>query len=88
MAHLLSELRQRLELIGRTKDGSFELPLTQGELADCLGLSAVHVNRVIQQLRGKGLMSMQRKEVHVIDKLKMEKLGQFDQIYLHKHPSL
>jgi CRP-like cAMP-binding protein len=47
MAHLLAEFRQRLMAIGRVKHGAFEFPITQLELGDCLGLSTVHVNRIL-----------------------------------------
>jgi CRP-like cAMP-binding protein len=87
MAHLLAELRQRLESIGRTTDGAFELPLTQHDLADCLGLSTVHVNRVLQELRREGLIKIDRGACHFLDKVKLEERGQFEPIYLHQHPS-
>jgi CRP-like cAMP-binding protein len=88
MAHLLAELHDRLELIGRTTNGSFEMPITQTELADCLGLSVVHVNRVLQQLRHDGLVATERRYFHLLDKTKMEEVGQFEQTYLHQRPSL
>jgi CRP-like cAMP-binding protein len=50
-AHLLCELHERLGSIGQVSDGQFDLPLTQADLADTLGLSNVHVNRVLQALR-------------------------------------
>lgn len=88
MAHLLLEIHERLESIGRTANGSFELPITQVELADCLGLSVVHVNRTLQQLRHDGLVEIERKNFHLLEKAKLEELGQFDPIYLHQSPSL
>ncbi|MCK1422111.1 Crp/Fnr family transcriptional regulator [Bradyrhizobium sp. 180] len=88
MAHLLVELYERLELIGRTTKGSFELPITQIELADCLGLSVVHVNRILQQLRHDGLVATERRTFHLLDKAKVEEVGQFEKIYLHQRPSV
>jgi CRP-like cAMP-binding protein len=88
MAHLLLEMHERLELIGRTANGSFELPITQVELADCLGLSVVHVNRTLQQLRHEGLLATERKNFHLLEKVKLEDLGEFDPVYLHQRPSL
>jgi CRP-like cAMP-binding protein len=55
-AHLLCELFFRLQVIGLTEDYSFKLPLTQAEMADTLGLSTVHVNRILQELRAQGLI--------------------------------
>lgn len=86
MAHLLSELRHRLEAIGRTKDGIFRLPITQIELGDCLGMSTVHVNRILKELRGTGLVRTERAAFHLLDKVKLEEFGQFEPAYLHLHP--
>lgn len=87
MAHLLSELRHRLEAIGRTRDGTFDLPITQLELGDCLALSTVHVNRVLKELRGEGLIKTERAAFHLLEKVKLEERGQFEPIYLHLHPA-
>jgi CRP-like cAMP-binding protein len=88
MAHLLAEIHRRLEMIGRTASGSFELPITQVELADCLGLSVVHANRTLQQLTHEGFVATERKNYHLLEKARLEELGQFDPIYLHQNPSL
>ena len=88
MAHLLAEVYYRLQHIGRATNGSFELPITQSELADCLGLSGVHVNRVLQLLRHARLITAERSKFHVLNKGKLEELGQFDKFYLHQRPSL
>ncbi|MCA6124551.1 Crp/Fnr family transcriptional regulator [Bradyrhizobium sp. WSM 1704] len=86
MAHLLSELRRRLEVIGRASDGAFRLPITQAELADCLAMSTVHVNRVLQELRREGLIEVERSAFHLLNQPKLEELGQFDPHYLHQTP--
>ena len=57
MAHLLCELKTRLDAVGKVSDGRFAWPVTQAEVADALGLSAVHVNRMLQHLRGEGLIA-------------------------------
>jgi CRP-like cAMP-binding protein len=54
--HLLLELRHRLERVGLVKDDTFKLPVTQEVLADALGLSVVHVNRTLRELRDEGLL--------------------------------
>lgn len=56
MGHLLLELQERLRRVGLAGSGGFHLPLTQEMLADTLGLSIVHVNRTLQQLRRDGLV--------------------------------
>lgn len=88
MAHLLAEIHARLDMIGRAANGSFELPITQIELADCLGLSVVHLNRTLQQLRHEGLVATERKSFCLLQKERLEELGQFDPTYLHQNPSL
>ena len=87
MAHLLVELHARLKAIGRTRDGEFALPITQTDLGDCLGLSVVHTNRVLQQLRKEELVTLTRSEVHILDHRRMEELAGFDPAYLHLSPS-
>jgi CRP-like cAMP-binding protein len=58
--NLLLELHDRLEVIGLVKAGAFRIPLTQEVFADCLGLSVVHINRTLQQLRREGLLTVGR----------------------------
>jgi CRP-like cAMP-binding protein len=86
MAHLLNELYSRLEAIGRARNGMFELPITQTELADCLGLSTVHVNRVLQDLRKQGLLKVTRSEFHLLRQEELKELAGFDPAYLHLDP--
>ena len=58
MASLLLEFRERLDVAGLVRDGSFAMPLTQEVLGDALGLSGVHVNRTLQQMRRDGLLNI------------------------------
>lgn len=85
-AHLLLALHHRLRAIGMAQDGEFGLPVTQTDLADCLGLSAVHVNRVLQLLRAQGLLTVSRSEFHLLQQEKLEELAGFDPAYLHQQP--
>jgi CRP-like cAMP-binding protein len=85
LAHLLLELKQRLALVGRVGVNSFELPLNQQELADCLGITAVHVSRVMKELRERGLVDFQRQRVVVRDEEGLRQLGDFDPLYLHQN---
>jgi len=68
------------------QDGEFGLPVAQTDLADCLGLSAVHVNRVLQLLRAEGLLTVSRSEYHLLQQEKLEELAGFDPAYLHQQP--
>jgi CRP-like cAMP-binding protein len=84
MAHLLCEFLMRLKAVGLVEDGSFELPITQAELADAIGTSSVHVNRVLQALRADGLIQTKRTQVSVPDWEKLKEAGEFDPLYLHQ----
>lgn len=66
-AHLLLELNQRSAAVGLADDGSSPLPLTQELLADSLGLSVVHINRTLQQLRRDGLLEIRASSLRLLD---------------------
>ncbi len=88
LAHVMMELRERLRVIGRLEGNNFEMPLTQEEIGEALGTTAVHVNRVIRQLREEGIVELQRGRVIVLDERKFRELADFDPRYLHQSPSL
>jgi len=88
MAHLISELARRLDAVGLLKDEQAYLPLTQVHLADALGLTSVHVNRVLQELRRDGVMDLKDRVLRFSDAKRLEELGAFDPLYLHQHPKL
>jgi CRP-like cAMP-binding protein len=88
LAHVLCELYARYEAVGLTQDTSFALPVTQAELADALGLSAVHANRTVQALRGEGMVEMEAGHVTILDLERLQTFAQFDPTYLHlSHPT-
>lgn len=82
MAHFLLELGARLMLVGMGDKTGFACPLTQYQLADVLGLSAVHVNRVLRQLRDDGLVTFQKGQVVFDDFDHLRELAAFDTSYL------
>ena len=82
MAHLFCELHARLGIIGKTDDDGFEFPLTQRELSECLGLTVVHVNRTLQELRRRRLVETQNRHITLLDKRALEALAEFDPSYL------
>jgi CRP-like cAMP-binding protein len=86
IAHLLCELWTRLEVIGRTRGGAYELPLTQTYLADAMGLSLVHTNRNLQRLRRDGLITFHDHEVVVLDWQRLQAAAEFDRGYLQLSP--
>ena len=83
MAHLLCELRVRLTMVGLVEDETFDLPITQTELADAIGASTVHVNRVLQELRANGLIRSKGTHVSILDWERLQEAGDFDPLYLH-----
>lgn len=74
-AHFFLELYERLLLVGLAKNATFDCPLTQYVLADALGLSAIHVNRTLRQLRELKLMTLRDRHVVVNDVNGLKKLA-------------
>lgn len=85
LAHALCEFAYRLQRYARDGD-AIEFPLTQAELADVLGLSPVHVNRVVQHLRGTGLIELNRERLIIRNKQMLYKFAEFDPEYLESEP--
>jgi CRP-like cAMP-binding protein len=83
IAHLICELHVRLRNVGLAPGNSFELPLTQEELSDALGLTSVHVNRTLKRLREDGLMTFRRQQIVITDVPALRKIADFDPNYLH-----
>lgn len=84
VAHLICELYLRARNIGLTGDGEFSLPLSQLVLADALGMTAVHINRVLKELRLAGAMALKRGCVIILDPVKLIQIAGFDENYLHR----
>ena len=83
LAHLFSELHVRLEVAGLAEGSGYPLPITQVDLADSTGLTAVHVNRMLRELRDTGVMSFRDGRVTIDDLAKLHRLGSFDPAYLY-----
>lgn len=83
IAHLLCEILTRLQAVGLADGDTFELPLTQVELADTVGLSSVHVNRTIQDFRDRGLLSWSGSHLSIQKVNALKSLAEFDPNYLH-----
>ncbi len=77
VAHLVLELHHRLSLVGLTNARTFSLPLTQEMLADALGLSIVHLNRTLQQLRREGLISFKGGLMQLLKPDALKEIGDF-----------
>jgi len=83
VAHLLCEFALRLEQAGLGERCDYELPMTQEQIADALGLTSVHVNRMLMKLAEAGTISRTMRSVRVTDWPKLVALGDFDPAYLH-----
>jgi CRP-like cAMP-binding protein len=83
IAHLLCELAARLEAAGMGAQNSYPLPLTQEQLGDATGLTAVHTNRTLQALRREGLVTLTAQSLTVLDWEELREVGDFNERYLH-----
>ena len=83
IAHLIYEMLIRYRMVGAAKDDSFFFPVTQDELADATGLTPVHVNRMLQQLREEGLIEFRSRQLRVLDPPGLKNAGGFEADYLH-----
>ena len=82
IAHLFCEIHARLKVVGLA-DGEFDVPLTQEVLADALGLTPIHINRVLQRLRSEGLISFRAGMLTIHDAAALRDVAGFDPNYLH-----
>lgn len=83
IAHLLVELHMRLKTVGLTQNGSCDFPLTQTDIAEATGLTAVHVNRTLQELRRDDLIVLERRQLTIPDIRKLMDAAMFNPNYLH-----
>jgi CRP-like cAMP-binding protein len=83
IAHLLCELLLRLKATGLAVGYAYDLPVTQAELGDALGLSSVHVNRILQDLRGERLIALRGGSLTILDWPGLKGAGEFDPAYLY-----
>jgi CRP-like cAMP-binding protein len=84
LAHLFCELTVRLDSVGLVAGNSFDFPVTQAELGDTLGLSAIHVNRMLQQLRSDGLVALEHKTLTIPSFERLKAFAGFEANYLHR----
>ncbi len=83
LGHLLCELHVRLTMVGLADETGYDLPVTQGDLADLLGLSTVHVNRSLQDLRGAGLITLKGRRLAFRNLQGLRAVSFFDTTHLH-----
>ena len=88
LAHFFCSLHLRLSLVGLEEHFSYNMPLTQIEISDLFGLSVVHVNRSLQELRGSGLLSLRDHRLIIHDLPGLRELSMFDPSYLPMHGAI
>lgn len=83
LAHFLLETYHRLRATGRTEGNMFPLMLIQQDLGEALGLTSVHVNRMLRRLREEGLAEVGRGEARILDHDRLARIGEFEPEYLY-----
>ncbi len=83
MAHLFCEMHVRLGVVGLADETGYDLPLTQTDLAECLGLTAVHVNRTLKELREQEVVFFRGGRVDLRDLPALKHIAEFDPAYLY-----
>lgn len=83
IAHMLCEFAARRQAAGLGGAERFELPMTQEQIADATGMTAVHVNRMLHALAAEGLIARDRRLVEIVDWNRMQRAADFDPAYLH-----
>ncbi|MEI9400803.1 Crp/Fnr family transcriptional regulator [Mesorhizobium argentiipisi] len=83
-AHLFLELKARLERIGSVTHNSYECPLTQYDLADALGLTPIHVNRMLRELRERKYLEFRQGNVRMLDEPGLTKFARFERDYIER----
>lgn len=89
LGHLFCELFMRLRAVRLTSESSCEFPITQADLGDAMGLSTVHINRTLKELRAAGLIRLRGRQLTIPDFAALQAASLFDPSYLHyeRHPS-
>lgn len=86
IAHTLCELMTRLRVVGLAPEDRFTFPASQTDVADATGMTPVHANRMIQQLRARRLIEWEGSEVRILDLAGLKVLAEFEDAYLHLRP--
>ena len=83
LAHLFCELHVRLGIVGLADEGGYDFKVTQTDLAECLGLTAVHINRTLKDLREQGLVEFRSGRVEIADRAALQQIAEFSPAYLY-----
>ena len=83
IAHVLCEFARRLEVAGLADEEGYDFPMTQEQLADATGLTAVHVNRTLKALEKEGLLEREKRHVRIPSWERLRSVAGFNELYLH-----
>ncbi|WP_379922349.1 Crp/Fnr family transcriptional regulator [Erythrobacter sp. R86502] len=83
LAHLFIELYYRLRVVGLANELTFDFPVTQAHIADANGLSLVHLNRTLQEMRREGLIELGDRQLRIVDLDRLKAIAMFNPNYLH-----
>lgn len=83
IAHLFCELFTKMHAVGLTKGNSCDFPITQSAMGDALGLSTVHVNRSLMDLRRRGFIRLEKHTLTILNWEELQHFADFDPLYLH-----
>lgn len=88
LAALFHEMLERLRIVGLADDEGYAFPLSQEQLGECMGLTSVHVNRTLRDLRERNILTFRKGRVTIHDLDALRELGEFDSayLYLERHP--
>lgn len=87
VAHLMCELYLRAIAVDASDEDELALPISQVIFADALGMTPVHINRVLRDLRNAGVMELRRGSLRILDPVKLVQVAGFDENYLHRRRS-
>jgi len=83
ISHLVCEMFLRLRTVGLTQGDSCDFPITQTDIGDATGLTSVHVNRTLKELRGDGLIELKGRRLTILDFAGLRRAAMFNDNYLH-----
>jgi len=83
IGHLLCEFARKLELAGLGTTTGYQFPMTQEQLADAVGLTPVHVNRMLKQMEADGLIERHRRFIAIPNWERLREMSGFNELYLH-----
>lgn len=83
VAHLLCEITTRLQIVGLARDFSFNLPMSQADIGEATGISTVHANRVVQELRSRGAIEWRHRNLRILDWDALMSIADFSPAYLY-----